>query len=303
MRLFETVLLIIMIGALLLGVYLLMDFWNKKTVDFQSFNAELTANLSDKTNQFYPNMRYPDKLITYSIGGSCTDSNKIEIMSALATLSSKTVLRFSEKDNGEIKYFCSNIQPSAEEEGHFIAGEGGPSEIINESVYFVILSGKVALYKPTNCDKPNVAIHETLHALGFDHTNKSSSIMYPITNCNQEIDQSISDEINRIYSIPSEADLLIESLDANIVGRYLNFNITVSNLGFKDADNAILKVYSEDKLVKDFSLNNIDFGTRKLLSVSVMLVGSNSRNLKFEVYTSDGEISKTNNVKTLQIKA
>ena len=35
------------------------------------------------------------------------------------------------------------------EEGFFVAGEGGPSEVINTSLYGVIFKGKVSFFRET----------------------------------------------------------------------------------------------------------------------------------------------------------
>ena len=110
---------------------------------------------------------------------------------------------------------CSDITPEPTQKDHFVAGEGGPTLVINTTVYAIILEGKIALYRHEICDEPQIALHELLHALGFDHNSNSKSIMYPITNCAQELDDYIVQTINQLYSVPSRGDLLIEEIDAN----------------------------------------------------------------------------------------
>ena len=158
------------------------------------------------------------------------------------------------------------------------------------------MAGKISLYRPENCDKPQVAMHELLHALGFDHNNNEKSIMYPLTSCNQELDQDIISEINYLYADPSYADLLIEDLQANKSGRYLGFEIIVSNVGLLDSEDSKLVVYAENEIIKEFDLNELRIGTRKILTVSNIRVPRDFEFLKFEVVSDEIELSKENNI-------
>ena len=190
---------------------------------------------------------------------------------------------------------CSGNAPEPEKKDHFIAGEGGPTEIINASKYAVMFSGQISLYREETCEQPKIAVHELLHALGFDHNNNENSIMFPVTNCNQQIDQDIIDEINRLYIEPAFADLLIDNINANKSGRYLNFNVVISNFGLKDVDNSTLYIESNGVLIKSFNIGELDIGTKRSLTVTDLRVPRDATEIVFDVRTKDPEISLTNN--------
>ncbi|MDO8508238.1 MAG: matrixin family metalloprotease [Nanoarchaeota archaeon] len=270
----------------------------------QEFNINKTElNYETKGVQFYPNMRYRDKIISYSVSNSCDLAKKKDVERAFAFLAERTILDFKESPNGELSILCSEIAPEPEEKGHFVAGEGGPSEIINTTTFSVILSGKVSLYRRTNeCVRPNVAIHEILHALGFDHNNNAESIMYPVTDCDQILDTYIVNEINSLYSTESASDLMIEKVRASQTGKYLNFEITIGNFGLKDSPGSNLIIYSDDTEVKTFVLEEIEIGTRKILNVTNLRVPLSFENLEFEVKSSEKEIDKRNNIVELKLE-
>src|SRR3989344_3347056 len=297
MKILEVILLIVMLGILITGLYALWVNLPRAPVELESYSADnIQIQAPDKSYQFYPNMRFRDKKISYGIEEACTQGKRADIIEALQILSQDTILEFYESSDPEIKYYCSEIAPEPEQANHFVAGEGGPTDIINTSVYSVIYKGKVSLYKPEKCDGPKIAIHETFHALGFDHNNNKLSIMYPVTDCKQEIDQYLIDEINSLYSTPSLPDLGIENLVANKSVRYINFDIVIVNYGLKDTEKAKLILSADGEKVKEFDLNKIGIGTRKLLSVQNIRGPREFSDLVFEVFdTGNQEISEENN--------
>jgi hypothetical protein len=223
---------------------------------------------------------------------------------AFSILEQRTVLEFYESNSPEIDILCSELAPKPEDRSHFVAGEGGPTEIINTSVYYVIFSGKVSLFRDEKCSTPHIALHEILHALGFDHSSDKGSIMYPVTDCDQTLDNYIVDEINRLYEIPSYSDLGIQDIRADKSGIYLGFHIEVANYGFRDAKNVALKVYSQGELVKEFDLEDIPVGTRKFLDVKNTRVSKSANEIRFLVTTSpeEDELSYENNEAILQLE-
>lgn len=297
MKFLDLLMLLLLIIVIALGTYVI---WLNLPVEPISYEESYLNNTSifsfSNTAQFYPNMRYKDKAINYYISNSCSAKQRLNALRAFSILSEKTILEFSNnQDAPEIRILCSNISPAQEEEGHFIAGEGGPSEIINVTQFSVILSGKVSLYRDSNCENPNIALHEILHALGFDHNNNKNSIMYPLTQCDQIIDQYLIDEINRLYKIESASDLAIEKLSANKTGRYLNFELTLSNLGLRPATSSLLIITSEGEFVKEFDLGFIDIGNKKILTAQNLRVPRNAEIISFEIKSNEPEISKDNN--------
>lgn len=305
MKFMDFIIMLFLFLLLGFGLYILWMNLPSEPTAFESYSSNETNSLPIISKQFYPNMRFEDKQITYSIGSACSNIKKENIEEALAILSDNTVLRFSITTiSPGIKFLCSDIAPTDEEKRHFVAGEGGPTEIINTTKYSVILSSRVSLYRDEICDEPKVSLHEILHALGFDHSSNKMSIMYPVTDCSQQLDDSIVEDINKIYSVDSLIDLSIERVTANTTGRYLNFEITVANLGLKKSDSPVLNVYGDDNLIKEFDIDEIDIGTRKFLSVENLRTSTNIQSVKFSIKdkSDSQELSLDNNVIILSVK-
>jgi len=306
MKFLDILILLVLFIILGLGLYVLWLNIPDEPTKFEEFKFDKSnmdrVYLNSKEIQFYPNMRYRDKRISYGISDFCDLAKKNDIDFAFSIIEDKTILEFYKKnDEVEISVLCSNIVPRPDEEGHFVAGEGGPSEIINNSNFAVIFSGKVSLFRKNECQNPNIAIHEILHALGFDHNNNQKSVMYPLTRCDQEVDQYLIDEIDRLYSVESMPDLAIESVTANKTGRYLNFEVSIINFGLQDSESSNLGIYAGAQLVKEFNLESIGIGTRKILSVQNLVVPRGADVLSFEIKTPESELSKENNFVELRL--
>ncbi|MEK6855463.1 MAG: matrixin family metalloprotease [Nanoarchaeota archaeon] len=283
------------------GFYFLWTTLKAPSVDFEAYKSNFSQDLPLKSSQFYPNMRYPDKKIIYELEKNCTEKRKNDAREAFKILEEKTILEFEEGSDPQISISCSNIAPTLEQETHFIAGEGGPVEIINTSRYSVILLGRISLYRPENCKNSQIAIHEILHALGFDHNNNEKSIMYPITNCGQEIDDYIIKEINEVYKAAPQSDLLIEELKANTTRGYLNFEATITNHGLKDSEESSLVITTENTKIETFPLENIEIGTKRKIRVTNLKMPRKYSKITFLIESSEYEISKENNQIILQV--
>ena len=302
MGLVDFIVMVILFILLFIGAYFLWLNLPTESVEFEEFNLNLSFNLPQNSSQFYPNMRYTDKEITYNLSQSCSPKKKADFIRATQFLEGKTVLRFKESPSPEIIVSCSNIAPEPEEEGHFVAGEGGPATIINASKYAIILIGKIALYRAETCDTPQIAIHELLHALGFNHNNNSQSIMYPYTNCEQTLDKNIIEEINSLYEHPSLPDLIIETLTANKSGRYLNFETTIANYGLREITDFKLDLSIENKLVKSFEIAELNIGAKRHLTVQNLAISRQAEKITFTLSTSKPEISKDNNIVEIKLQ-
>ena len=302
----DVIVVILLIVLLGIGGYVFWDNLPGKVEDFKPAgnvdgkNSQVYSNGS----QFYPNMRYPDKEISYSLSDSCDDNKKSSAREAFSIISRKTILNFKEKSgSAEIEILCSDISPTAEEKGHFVAGEGGPKDIFVSGPYYVITTGKVSLYRDDKCDAPQIATHEILHALGFDHNDNPESIMYPVTGCDEKIDDYIINEINRLYSIKSASDLVIVSANGQKSGKYVSFVVDVSNYGFIDALSVNLTLSNKNEKIKEFDLKSIPFGNSKKITVDNVVVPRDTTELNFKAYLTDNadEISLDNNEAVLKI--
>jgi len=275
--------LFILIVVLVISLYLLYQNIPGELQDLKIINNiendRIPGGNYSSSQQFYSNMRFPDKEISYHISSECDDSRNFDALNAFSILEEETILSFypKPKNEAEIMVLCSDVAPEPEEEGHFIAGEGGPSEIINTSLYSVIFSGKMSLFREDKCEETKVALHELLHVLGFEHNNNPNSILYPTLNCNQKFDEEIIEEINRLYAQEGLPDLKIIEVDATKAGRYLNFEVKVVNQGLK-ATGGKLTVYGGDDIIEFrdpetnedipyLDLGLVEVGTTKIFTV------------------------------------
>lgn len=294
--------LFLVIILFLFGIYYLFLGYPGQDPVSESFSANVSSNLPENSNQFYPNMRYRSEKISYYIEKECDFKKENEIKDAFSILEEQTILNFYESSsNPEIVFLCSELEPEPEEQGHFVAGEGGPTTILNSSVYSVILSGKVSLYRDEKCDAPQIALHEILHALGFDHNNNKKSIMYPVTDCDEVLDQYIVDQINTLYSVESLPDLVIEKVNMSKKGRYLDFNITVSNMGLQNANNVKLNILADGGKVKEFDLTTLEIGTKKFLTVQNLFLTKSSDQVFFVVEGEEDDLNPGNNKVVIRI--
>jgi len=251
--------------------------------------------------QFYSSMRFTDKNISYYIEPSCQEEKKERMQQAFSKLEKETPLSFYQSQDSKILVSC---QASKEETPgkYFIAGEGGPTQVINTSLFYVIEKGKVLLfYKNSFCNNYNIELHELLHVLGFQHSSNPGSIMYNTTSCNQIITYDIIDELTRLYSIPELSDLYFQDITATKHGIYLDFNVEIGNRGLKDSEDTKLELYSQDsnKKFDEFNITSISYGEGKILEVSnTKLPSRNVKQIKFLIVPGQ-ELDDKNNAEEL----
>tara|TARA_Y100000034_G_C6907823_1_gene421818 strand:- start:362 stop:1258 length:897 start_codon:yes stop_codon:yes gene_type:complete len=267
-----------------------------KLVEYEEYKADLELNVSGDL-QFYPNMRYKDRDITYSFESICNLGKREEVSEAFDILSGRTILGFDEvEEEGEIQILCSSIAPEPEQKGHFVAGEGGPTEVIRAGRNNIILSGKISLFKNDKCKTSKIALHEILHALGFDHNKNESSIMYPVTECDQILDDYIIEKIDSIYQSDSLPDLIIDEYKISSVGRYLDFKVSVLNVGFKEAGNFSLIVFADDNELRKIPLEEVGVGVKRIVDVENLRLPLRSFDkISFVVEFPENELDKENN--------
>ena len=293
-------LIFFLIVIVLLGFYWIAPF-NEVDFGFKERNYNFSLNSSDTGMQFYQNMRFPASNISYKIE-DCPLGKKEDMERAFGIVSNKTILRFySVQNNEEIIVTCDSKNKI--EGGLFIAGEGGPTNITKTSDFNVIKEGQILLIRESQCENPNVGIHELLHVLGFDHSPNQNNIMYNVSRCSQEISQDMIDTINYLYSFPSYADLSIENASAIMHGKYLDANLTITNNGLKDSENSMVKIYADDEMIKELEIGELEIGYGRKISIqNIFVFQINVEKLKFSILYDKAELNKEDNELILDIK-
>lgn len=299
--------LLVLFLIICLIIFWSIFFWynliaNSKTESYDSFAIGSSSRpVSFNSMQFYNNMRFASNKISYDAESACDSKKLADIYEAFSILSNRTLLNFYQTTKDpQINFLCSEItfeKLSGEQKSYYVAGEGGPTEAINLSNgYYLIEHGQVSIFGNEKCNKPNLALHEILHVLGFDHSSNPKSIMYPVTNCDETLDDSIVQEINQIYSVSSLSDLVIEKINANKTSSLLSFSINVANYGFIDAVNTTLDVISNGSTIFEHDLGTITPGTKKIFDIQNFKVQLKSNSLLFIVSSNNkSELSLDNN--------
>ena len=289
----------------IIAVSLLITYWfiPINTTEFKiaaGYYGSNFENLTSESLQFYPNMRFPESKISYRVE-MCSLQEQNYIDNAFDSLSSFTILSFYKvSSNEEISITCD--ETNKVEGGLLIAGEGGPVNITKAGDFNVIYNGKILLRRETSCSTPNVGIHELLHVLGFDHVNNPKSIMYPVSHCDQEIDDEIIDTLNELYSFPSVPDLTFENVSAIMRGKYLDVNLSVRNNGLKNSLRSNVNIFTDDKLVKELSIDSLEVGHGRVITVENVWVSRlTTDKIRFYIDYSFDEIKKENNEIVLEI--
>lgn len=294
-------LVFIIIAVSLLVLYWFMPFGISEFEARKIGSSNFTINGFEKDMQFYENMRYPSSKISYKIE-NCPLQKEDEVERAFEILSIQTILSFySVNSNEEISVTCDS--GTKINGGLFIAGEGGPINITQTEKFNVIFNGKILLIRKSNCENPNIALHELLHALGFTHSSNPNNIMYNVSKCSQTIGQDTLDLINKLYSYPSYPDLSFENVSAVMHGRYLDMNIGIRNNGLKKSEKATISIYADKELVKEIELEPLDIGYgREIFLKNVWISKISVSELELSIDYSLNELEKENNKITLKIK-
>lgn len=267
-------------------------------------NSNFTLNATENIEmQFYKNMRYPNKKISYKIT-DCSLAKQNNLQRAFDILENRTILEFySVNENEKISITCSEEVKTNPDTNFFIAGEGGPTNITETDNFNVILNGKVLLLRESKCSEPNVGLHELLHALGFEHSSNPNNIMYSITKCSQTLGDDIPALINELYSYPSYADLKFEDASASTHQRYLDLNMSIRNHGLKKSGPVKVNIYIDNKSMKELDLEEMEIGRGRLIFLQNFLISKlNINEIKLIIETDFPELDKKNNEIVLKIK-
>jgi hypothetical protein len=275
--LFHRIVTVLLVFGLLivLAVFVFMFYFLYKDflVDPENINVDVNIpfesfNSTDSVKQFYPGMKFNHNLISYKIDPNCRTEKTERVIQAFNDISEDTenIIRFYQSsDNPDIDVSCSSGEEILDDSEFFIAGEGGAKEIIQTGRYNIITKGVILLNENPHgfneCNWPNVEIHELMHVFGFDHSSDPNSLMYPyLESCNQKLDNSIKQELKRLYSQKNLPDLYFEDVDIVKKGRYIDFNLTVKNAGSVDANAVNFSILEDGELTETRDLGDISFG-------------------------------------------
>ena len=260
--------------------------------------------------QFHSNMKFNHNNLSYSIDLNCPDFKRQRMIGAFNYLSEEiSYISFQETfDNPDIYVTCSEIEKLTPEsdspKDFFIAGEGGAKEIIQSGKYNIITNGTISLYKSPHgaieCDFPNIEIHELIHVFGFDHSKNKNSLMNPLLDsCDQLLDPIILEELKRLYSEKNLPDLYFEDVKAVKKGRYLDFSITIKNMGTINAKNINFLVLDDGEIIEKKEIDEINFGAGLLFEVeNLKLAHLDPKEIKFVIDKDNliQELDEKNNV-------
>ena len=221
------------------------------------------------------------------------------MIEAFQTLSKETeILSFIESNtDADIQVSCSQVELQ-KGENLFIAGEGGPSKYINNTIYPVILKGRILLYEQSGCKSSIIEMHELLHVFGFDHSEDKTDILYPKTDCTQELKQAYIQMLKDLYKIDAKSELYFkEAENITKAGKYLDFDVMVINYGIIDAKEVNLTIYADNKKVESFDLGNLDLGEGKRFSVkNLKLPSLNIKEVELKIESNNQEYDYNNNI-------
>jgi hypothetical protein len=286
-------------------------FYNKIPQGTRNFfiiqnENKIPENTSKELVMFMPNMRFATNSISYSFV-DCDLERERKMLDAFEIVTNKTeIINFYESQTSPmITIYCSK-EKQKQRNNSFVAGEGGPNQILELDLYPLIIDGTIYIYDSRSqeeCESPIVELHELMHVFGFDHITNKSTILYPYLDCKQIITDEIVNKLKELYSIEPKSDLTIKNLNASASGRYLNFAIIIHNRGLIKSENIALNIYDTKEKIDTYDLGDMDVGISQTLTITNMQLPLRPiTDLIFEVTTSTPEFFYENNNITANVK-
>lgn len=261
------------------------------------------ANLTTTEIQFMPNIRFNHNKISYQYESGCEDrKEKMNLAFEIITNLSSQISFEEQTNDADITISCSekNIQKS---ENIFLAGEGGPSSILNLSIYPLITEGTIKLYdqkKDMPCENPVVEIHELLHVLGYNHLANKSTVLYPYYHCNQQIPEKIIAHLDNLYSQEPKSEISFSKLEATKHDKYVDYNLEIKNEGLIPAEEVFLIIKSGNTEIDKTDFSTINPGNGKTYTVQNQRLPSGSIDkVTFTITTSTSEYFNKDNSQTI----
>ncbi len=294
---------VFLVVLLLLCLFIIFYLAPLSTVNFSSNSGNYNFSVvqGNVLEQFYPNMRFPTPDISYRIF-NCPLQKANDMEYAFTEVESMTPLSFYPvSSNEEISVTCQDV--TVFHDGMFTAGEGGPTNVTVAGEFDVITHGYILLIRESTCQKPNIAMHELFHVLGFGHSNNPQNLMYNISSCDQTVGADMIQTIDALYAVPSLPDLKFQDAVAAISGRFMNINITVINAGLADAPESSVIIYADGNVLKEVQIQPLDIGSGIITMMQNIFVPQLKINkLELVINNNFNEISKDNNRMELEIK-
>src|SRR3989344_7098825 len=112
MKIIDFVLLILFFIVLGFGVYFILNYttYFAEPSQYEPFEASEQPGIVANGTLFYPNLRYVNKRISYSISDSCDEGRREDVQKAFGILMENTILEFYPiQSKAEILVLCSEI--------------------------------------------------------------------------------------------------------------------------------------------------------------------------------------------------
>ncbi|MBI2543424.1 MAG: matrixin family metalloprotease [Candidatus Aenigmarchaeota archaeon] len=193
---------------------------------------------------------------------------------------------------------------------------------VNVSNVGIIHDAKIELLiksgskKLNSNDMINLALHEIGHALGLEHAEDETNIMYPVLTVPSDKVIQISNNEKQIlqntYKIQPKADLSVievnvtKSTVKRLVQTFylLNISMTIENRGWLDISSTEMVIKTDGKVVKTEMLNNMPVGNKLTIIYGNLYVKDDFSNVEIVLDPDNAidELDEGNNAAMVKIQ-